>query len=291
MVGTSPSHVTPSSASTRVGGVQVVDDVRDLQTGGGLTGAVADRGHREGALQRLGDVDVLGDAQRGVAGQVRVLLGQLGRQVRGQPLELDGLPAVHPTRDELEPAVGRGVQRVRRGVVLDVPGDDALGEPDGLLGRQVTRLGRPGLDGQQVALLARQDPHLVPDPDEVEALVGGQVLLVALVEDVAERRGPLGERDLEGHAEPVGGHRLQRLRPLRLLRGTGPDVQAPEVGEVVARSRRSPRRDGCSGGRRGRAPPRGSRTASRHRRPRRPRPGRRARTSGRDPGPSRHPCG
>ncbi len=67
---------------------------------------------------------------------------------------------------------------------------------------------------------------------EVERLVGGEVLLVAVVEDVAESGGTRGERHLEDSAIAVSLHRLQGCRPVGGVRGTGPDVQPPAV--VVA---------------------------------------------------------
>ena len=57
---------------------------------------------------------------------------------------------------------------------------------------------------EQVLLLAVQEPDLVAVGLEVEGLVGGEVFLVALVEDVSEAGGTGVERYLVDGAVRVG---------------------------------------------------------------------------------------
>lgn len=208
----------------------------ELNAGGGEDGPVRGAGARdELAAQGLADaVPVAGvDAERLVRRKVRELL-LLGGGERG-PGETQPLGA-----GLVEDAVVRGDAPVAGGEELGggggrggVPGEGVAVDPDGFGLGEVEGGGGSGGLGQEVLLLAAQHPHLVAGGLEVQGLVGGEVLLVALVEDVAQAGGPGGERDLVYGAVGVGAGGEERLRPVGGGRGAGPHVQAPAVVRAV----------------------------------------------------------
>src|SRR5690606_19045391 len=217
------------------GGVEVVEHAGELDAGGGEhgSGGGALGGDDLAAQGRAHPVPVARvDGPGGAVLQVREagLLGVgEGRPRQAQPAGVAGAERAVLDRDG---AGGRGEELGGGGGVGAVPDEGVPVDPDRLGGGEVE--GGRGARGlrQQVLLLPAHQPHLVPVGLEVERLVGRQVLLVALVDDVAEAGGTLGERHLEDRAIGVSLHRLQGFRPVGGIGGTGPGVQAPAV--VVA---------------------------------------------------------
>ena len=125
--------------------------------------------------------------ERGVVLEVRVLrLLRVGERARVQPQPvaftaqravLDGDPAL-PCVHQLGGGGRLGVGRAWQG---DGVGVDPLGP--GLLDVQI---GCRAHRRQEIAGVARVQPHLVPVRGQVQRAVAGYVLLVALVEDVAQ---------------------------------------------------------------------------------------------------------
>ncbi len=192
------------------------------------------------AAERGGDpARVAGvDGEGAVAREVRVLGLLRGGQaaadrVQAQPVAglvddaLVDLEAALGVVDELgagaagQHAVGRA--EVRRD-------DDGLRvDPLRLRGGDV-ELGAGGRAlRQQVALLAADQPDLVAADREVQRLVGGQVLVAAVVDDVAEAGGARRERHLEHGAVRVGPRGQQRGAPVGRGGRARPVVQAPAV--------------------------------------------------------------
>lgn len=211
--------------------VQVVQDARGLYAGGGEQSAVGGAlGGDELAAQGLADpVPVAGvHGERRVVLEVRVLrLLRVTERGRGEPQPL-ALVGERPV-DDGDAAVLRVHELLAGGVGgLHLPDDGVRVEP--------LRLGLPEVGGhaaarlrEQVAGLAAEHPDLVAVGGEVEGLVAGQVLLVALVQDVAERGGAVDERYLEGDSVGVLLRGRQRLRPVGGLLRPGPGVQSPAV--------------------------------------------------------------
>ncbi len=216
----------------RRAGVQVVQHTGDLHARRGQHGTVhrALRGH-DLAVQRLAHPVPVARVHRpgGVVLQVRELrLLGVGERGLRQPQPALVVAGQRPVLDGDRAVVG--VEQLGGGgAVGTVPGEGVPVDPDRLGGGQVER-GRAACGlRQEVLLLAVQQPHLVAVGLEVERLVGGEILVVALVDDVAEAGGTLGERHLEDRAIGISLHRLQGVRPVGGVRGTRPDVQAPAV--------------------------------------------------------------
>ncbi|ESU50210.1 hypothetical protein P376_1812 [Streptomyces sp. HCCB10043] len=211
--------------------VQVVQDSGGLYAGGGEQGPVGGAlGRDQLAPQGLADAV----AVAGVHGERRIVLqvGELGllgvaqlTLLEPKPLTLVGERPVHDGDAAL-----LGVHELLAGGVggLHLPDDGVRVDPLRLGLGQVGGRAAAGLR-EEVAGLAAEHPDLVAVGGEVEGLVAGEVLLVALVEDVAERGRPVDERYLEG--DPVGVllDRHQRLGPVGGLLGPGPGVQPPAV--------------------------------------------------------------
>src|SRR5690606_7003609 len=217
------------------GGVEVVEHAGELHAGGGEhgSGGGALGGDDLAAQGRAHPVPVARvDGPGGAVLQVREagLLGVgEGRPRQAQPAGVAGAERAVLDRDG---AGGRGEELGGGGGVGAVPDEGVPVDPDRLGGGEVVGgRGAPGLR-QQVLLLPAYQPHLVPVVLEVQRQVGRHVLLVALVDYVAEPGGTLGERHLEDRAIGVNLHRLQGARPVGGIGGTGPRVQAPAV--VVA---------------------------------------------------------
>ncbi len=213
------------------GRVQVVEDAGELDAGGGEDRAVRGAGARdELAAQGLADPVAVArvDGVGAVRGEVRELLllggGELGL-AQPQPVGAAGQGAVLG----LDGAVAGGEELHGGGCGGGVPGKGVAVDPDGLGLGEVQGGGGAGGLREEVLLLAAQHPHLVAGGLQVQGPVGGQVLLVALVEDVAEAGGAGRERDLVDRAVGVGAGGQERLGPVGGVRGSGPDVQAPAV--------------------------------------------------------------
>ena len=236
--------------------VQVVEHTCALYAGGGEQSAVGGAlGGDQLAAQRLADpVPVTRvDGERRVVLEVRVLrLLGVGQRGRGEP-QPPALVGERPV-DDGDPAVLRVDELLAGGVGgLHLP-HDGVGVDPLCLGLGEVGGGHTAGLRQQIAGLSGDHPHLVVVRGDVERLVAGEVLLVALVKDVAERGGAVGERHLEGDAVGVLLHRLERLGPVRGFLGAGPGVQSPAVvvavGPVVVQDGLRPvlRRVGALGG-------------------------------------------
>ncbi len=213
------------------GVVQVVEDTGDLDTGRREhgTGPGVLRGDDLAAQGLANPVAV---ARVDGPGVVRLQVrepGLLGvgelRLRQAQPLGVAGEGAVL----HLDRAVAGVEQLGGGGSVGAVPGEGVPVDPHRLGRGRVERGSGTHRLREQVLLLAAQQPHLVAVRLEVERLVGRQVLLVALVEDVAEAGGTVGERYLEDRTIGISLDRLEGVRPVGGVRGAGPDVQTPAV--------------------------------------------------------------